>query len=50
MSGEISFVRPLFYREGSWASGLWWKCMEDAEKVYHDMLAHGVKPEDARKV
>ena len=24
--------------------------MEDAEKVYHDMLAHGIKPEDARKV
>lgn len=50
MNGEIAFIQPKFYREGSWASGLWWKCMEDAEKIYHDMLAHGIKPEDARKV
>ena len=50
MDGDISFIRPRFFKEADPASQFWLFCMEDAEKSYHYMQECGCKPEDARKL
>lgn len=50
MSGDIAFIRPLFYSPGDGNSEFWRSSMEDAEKSYHTLLERGCKPEDARKL
>lgn len=50
MSGDIAFIRPLFYSPGDGKSEFWRSSMEEAEKSYHTLLERGCKPEDARKL
>ena len=50
LSGDIAFIRPLFYKDGDRATDFWLECMKDAEESYHFMQECGLLPEDARKV
>ena len=50
LSGEISFIRPLFYKEDDKASDFWLNCMKDAEDSYHFLQECGLLPQDARKI
>lgn len=56
--GGIRFIRPLFYKEPDLAlptvldqaSFAWEAAMDYAEKVYNNLIAIGLRNEDARKV
>lgn len=50
LSGNMAFVRPMFYRDGDRATDLWIQHMKQAEEAYHMLLDCGMLPEDARKV
>lgn len=47
---NIEFIRPVNIKEGTTAHLLWEQAMIKAECIYKDMLAMGVKPENARSV
>ena len=49
-TGEISFIKPLFYQKDPELTSLWEASMTIAERSYHLMIEGGAKPQDARKV
>jgi len=48
--GKISFIRPLFFPEGSVGCEIWTEAMEDAEYRYFGLLKRGASPQEARTV
>ena len=48
--GELTFIKPCFFAEGSAAYELWRDSMAKAEECYLRMLADGVEPQHARSV
>jgi len=46
---QVTFIRPLFYKEGSDEFVLWQKAMEDTEKIYLKLLESST-PQAARTV
>lgn len=46
---QVTFVRPLFYKEGTKEFSLWQKAMEDTEKIYLELL-NSSTPQAARTV
>ena len=47
---ELTFIRPLFWAEGSPEYDLWLKTMETVEQAYNALIASGAKPEQARSI
>lgn len=46
---QVTFIRPMFYKEGSDEFALWQKAMEDTEKIYLKLLDSST-PQAARTV
>ncbi len=46
---QVSFIKPMFYEEGSEEYSLWRQAMEDTEKIYLKLL-EGSTPQAARTV
>jgi thymidylate synthase (FAD) len=47
---ELTFIKPLFWSEGSSKYSEWLKAMDFSEKVYLRLLKAGALPEQARSV
>ncbi len=48
--GEITVIRPLFWRPDSPAYALWRAAMAQAEASYLELLSQGARPQEARSV
>ena len=48
--GQLSFIRPCFWAEGSEAYRLWASAMAEAERAYLSLLDAGASPQEARSV
>lgn len=46
--GEVSFIKPLFFEEGSTAYKVWEEGCRNSERLYFTLLGIGQKPEEAR--
>lgn len=46
----MTFISPLFWREGSLEWCLWYGAMHEAEIRYNKLIALGAKPQEARSV
>jgi thymidylate synthase (FAD) len=46
---QVSFIKPMFYKEGTEEYGLWQRAMEDTEKIYLTLLESST-PQAARTV
>jgi thymidylate synthase (FAD) len=49
-SGELTFIKPLFWDEKSIEFRDWKYAMQEAEKYYMNLLRYGARPEQARSV
>lgn len=47
---EITFIKPLFFEEGSFAYATWFDACQKSEHAYLSLLENGAKPEEARTV
>ena len=47
---ELTFIKPVFWEEGSEEYGIWMRQMQEVEDCYNKMIAMGVKPEQARSI
>lgn len=47
--GEVTFIKPMFYKEGTPEYDLWKKAMEETEKIYLRLLENST-PQAARTV
>ncbi len=47
--GEVTFIKPMFYQEGSSEYAIWEKAMADTEKMYLELLESST-PQAARTV
>lgn len=47
--GEVTFIKPMFYEEGTTEYAMWEKAMEDTEKIYLKLLETS-SPQAARTV
>ena len=47
---EVTFIKPLFFEQGSQLYKEWYDAMQMAENTYMKMLNCGAKPEEARTV
>lgn len=48
--GELVFIRPCFFKQGSGCFTEWLSVLADCESKYGALLAMGAKPEEARDV
>lgn len=48
--GEITVIKPLFWKEDSLNYKIWKESCEAAEKAYFDLLTNGATPQEARSV
>lgn len=48
--GEITFIQPCYFEEGTSVYNEWWDIMNCIEHTYMLMLEQGVPPEQARSV
>ncbi len=48
--GEVTVIKPFYLKEGTKPYELWKKAGEDAENAYFDLIAMGIKAEEARDV
>lgn len=48
--GEITFIRPFYYEEGSKELDVWEKAMDFSERYYFKLLKMGSSPQEARAV
>lgn len=46
--GELTFIRPLFFRTGTEQYGAWKGAMLRAEEYYMNLIEFGAKPQEAR--
>lgn len=49
-SNEITVIKPLFFKEGTYEFYAWKEAVCNCEKVYMDLILNGCKPEEARTV
>lgn len=49
-SGGVQVIEPFFFDKDSEEYKIWLKAMEEAEKVYNELIKLGVPPEEARSV
>lgn len=47
--GEVTFIQPMFYKEGTQEYDLWKKAMEETERIYLQLLENST-PQAARTV
>lgn len=47
---EVTFIKPLFFTEGSFAYATWFDACQKSEHAYLELLENGAKPEEARTV
>lgn len=48
--GEITVIRPLFWKEDSEEFKIWVDCMRYVEKTYLSLIEKGAQPQEARSV
>ncbi len=48
--GQLTFIKPSFFEEGSFAYKKWEESMLVIEKNYLDLIEEGIKPEQARTI
>lgn len=48
--GDISFIKPVFFEEGTPQYSAWKGSCQAAEDMYNQLIAIGAKPEEARDV
>lgn len=48
--GEITFIKPIFFAEGTPSWEIWKDSCEVAESAYFDLLEFGCSPQEARSV
>lgn len=48
--GQVAFIRPFFFEEGSKRYELWRSAMEQDESLYFSLLKEGSSPQQARSV
>ena len=48
--GELSFIRPHFWAEGSEEFAIWKSAMQSAEEAYLRFIDIGAKPQEARSI
>lgn len=48
--GELSFIKPCFWKEDDIRYQIWKNLMEDAERTYLRLLSEGSSPQEARSV
>ena len=49
-NNEVTFVKPLFFKEGSYAYATWFDACQKSEHAYLELLTNGAQPEEARTV
>lgn len=49
-AGTITFIRPLFYKEGTEEYDLWYRSCVSSAEIYTALIQRGSKPEEARSV
>ncbi len=49
-SGEVTFIRPLFWEDKTYCYKVWSQAMRQAEINYRDLIAFGASPQEARSV
>lgn len=49
-TGEMVFIRPLFFKERSIVFGIWASAMKRAEDYYRELRGLGFSPQEARSV
>jgi len=47
---ELTFIRPFFWRESNEKYKLWLRAMEEAERIYLELIGLGAAPQEARSV
>ena len=47
---ELTVIRPCFWEESDECYQIWRKSMEEAERVYLDLISRGASPQEARSV
>lgn len=48
--GELTFIKPCFWKEGSENYNIWKEAMEQAEQAYMQLISSGATPQEARSV
>ena len=48
--GELTFIKPCFFEEGTAKYGAWFDSMKLAESYYLALVAYGATPQEARSV
>lgn len=49
-SGDVTFIEPLFFEDGTLNYMMWKESMEEAEESYLALLSNGATPQEARAV
>lgn len=47
---EITFIKPIFFEQGSEKWNIWYNAVLRAEEAYFDLLDNGASPQEARSV
>lgn len=47
---ELTVIKPLFWDEESREYQLWYRTMKKIEETYNQMIAMGIKPQEARSI
>lgn len=48
--GDVTFIKPLFFDEGTPVYRIWERSCQNAETAYFDLLNEGCSPQEARTV
>ena len=49
-TGEITFIKPLFFEDDGQAYTDWEEVMENVERIYLDLIEQGRAPQEARSI
>lgn len=47
---ELTLIKPVFWDESSKEYELWYNSMQNIENTYNELIAMGVKPQEARSI
>lgn len=47
---ELTLIKPVFWDESSKEYELWYNSMQNMENTYNELIAMGVKPQEARSI
>lgn len=47
---ELTFIKPIFWKESSEEYKLWYNSMKSIEDTYNELISMGTKPQEARSI